>query len=79
MCNIHNVQKSKQKVKEPVRSFWDGLMSALEAFILQNSKLMCEHNFQDKAHFLINNEVFFSGTSEVYKRILVWTDVLECV
>lgn len=76
MCNIHNVQKSKQKVKEPAGFFWDGLMSA---FILQNSKLMFEHSFQDKAYFLINSEVFFSGTSEVYKRILVWTDLLECV
>lgn len=34
-----------------------------------NSKLMLEHNSQDKAHTLINNEVFFSGTLEVYKGI----------
>lgn len=49
-------------------------MSALQALILQNRKLTCQHNFQDKAHFFINNEVFFSGTSEVYKRILI-----ECI
>ena len=40
---------------------------------------MFEHNFQDKAHVFINNEVFLPGTSEVYKTFLVWTDLLECV
>lgn len=30
---------------------------------------MLERNSQDKARCLINNEVFFSGTLEVYKRI----------
>lgn len=40
---------------------------------------MFEHSFQEKAHFLINNEVFFSGTSEVYKSFLIWTDLSECV
>lgn len=72
-------RKASKKIKEPNRFFRDVLMSALPAFILQNSKLMFEHNFQEKAHFLINNEVFFSGTSEVYKRILIWTDLSECI
>lgn len=40
---------------------------------------MFEQNFQDKAHVRINNEVFFSGTSEMYKTFLVLTDLLECV
>lgn len=51
MRNIHNVQKSKQKVKEPAWFFWDGLVSASEAFVLQHSELLLEHNFQDKNIF----------------------------
>lgn len=68
-CNVDNVQKSNQML-------WD-LWALLRWFHVRllsthstNSKLMLERNSQDKAHFLINNEVFFfSGTLEVYKRI----------